>query len=194
MIKLILNKMKEHHLIVSKEDEIIFRYGLELLLNALISVSILLIMGTLLGYLKETVIFYLTYLFLKKNTGGYHAQSHVGCILQFNLFCLILFLIYKYGMLPICEAGILTLLGISVFFFAPLEDKNKKVTDEQLQMHKRSCRAKLVLITAFCLCLKIFHIEQNSLYDFFYLGLLMVSITILLGALKKHITKDGIDS
>lgn len=191
MYKIIVNKMKLHHLILTEEDEIIFRYGLELLLNALVSVSVLLTISALLGYFNETIIFYLTYLFLKKNTGGYHAESHVGCILQFNLFCFLLFLFYRYGLLPIHETGILSLLIISVFFFAPLEDKNKKITDEQFQKHKKACLAKLAFITALCICLRLFHVTQNSLYDFFYLGLLMVSITVLLGTLKKYITKDG---
>lgn len=191
MLKIIIDKLKEYHLIVSEEDEIIFRYGFELLINAMVSVSVLLTVGTLLGYLKETVLFYLTYLFLKKNTGGYHAESHVGCVLQFNLFCFLLFLLYKHSLLPIYDAGILTLLIISVYFFAPLEDKNKKVTDEQLKTHKKACRVKLAFITALCICLRLFHVTRNSLYDFFYLGLLMVSITVLLGTLKKYITKDG---
>lgn len=151
MLKIIIGKLKEYHLIVSEEDEIIFRYGFELLINAMVSVSVLLAVGTLLGYLKETVLFYLTYLFLKKNTGGYHAESHVGCVLQFNLFCFLLFLLYKHSLLPIYDAGILTLLIICVYFFAPLEDKNKKVTAEQFQTHKKACRAKLVFITALCL-------------------------------------------
>lgn len=174
--------MKSHGYLASEDEEIIFRYGLELLLNAIVSVSVLLCIGTLLGYLKETIVFYLTYLFLKKNTGGYHANSHLGCILQFNLFYLCFFLLYKHDLLPVNRIGIVFLLVISVFGFAPIEDRNKKVTREQFALHKRNARIKTIVLVILCICLELFHAPHSSLHDFFYLGMLMVSITILLGA------------
>lgn len=186
MIDRISNIMKSHGYISSKDEEIIFRYGLELLLNAIASVSVLLCISTLLGYFNEAIVFYLTYLFLKKNTGGYHANSHLGCILQFNVFCLCLFLLYKYNVLPIYRAGIVLLLIISVFCFAPLEDSNKKVTPEQFASHKRESRIKTIVLVVVCICLELLQAPYNSLSDFFYLGMLMVSITVLLGALKKY--------
>ena len=121
MLDKIIFLMKKNLLILTEDDEIVVKYGLELLFNTVISVSVLMIIGILMGLFKETLLFYLTYLFLKKNTGGYHANSHLGCVLQFNSFCLIIFLLYRYSLLPICETAILFLLIVSVFFFAPVD-------------------------------------------------------------------------
>lgn len=186
MINRITKIMKSHGYLPTKEDEIIFHYGLELLLNAVVSVSVLLCIGTLLGYLKETIIFYLTYLFLKKNTGGYHANSHLGCILQFNLCCLCFFLLYKHHLLPLYRPGIIFLLLVSVFVFAPIEDHNKKVAPKQFTVHKKAARVKTIVLVVLSTCLELFQASYRSLLDFFYLGILMISITVLLGAFKNY--------
>ena len=186
-----MNVMTEKQLVSSEEDAIVIRYGLELIINSIISITILFSIGTLLGFFKETVVFYLTYLFLKKNTGGYHANSHIGCIQQFNLSCLAMFLLYKHGLLPIYETGLLFVMVFSVFIFAPIEDRNKKIPAEMFQSHKRKCRGKAIFLLVLGLVLKVSNIRHNTLYDFFYLGILMVCITILFGYLKKRLTKDG---
>ncbi len=191
MLDKIVFLMKKNRLILAEDDEIVVKYGLELLFNTVISVSVLMIIGILMGYFKETILFYLTYLFLKKNTGGYHANSHLGCVLQFNSFCLIIFLLYRYSLLPICETAILFLLIVSVFFFAPVEDHNKEVLPDQLLLHKHTCRRNTIFLVILCICLKLLHVPTNSMYNFFYLGMLMISITILLGSFKNHLTKDG---
>lgn len=186
----IIQILTNNNLIKTKEDEAIIRYGLELLLNAVVSVSILLTLGAVLGIFWETLIFYITYLFLKKNTGGYHADSHIGCITQFNLFCLILFLLQKHHLILIPRLVIHLFLIICVFGFAPVKSENKKISPQKMTCHKKTARIKCLIVCVLSPVLKRLHFPE-SLLQYYYLGLLMICITILLGARKNHLTSKG---
>lgn len=177
--------LKKHQTIQDAADETVLRYGLELLLNACASILLLLFLGYLTGYLPQTIIFYLTYLYFKKDTGGYHAGSHIGCILQYNLTCLILFLLYRHQWLQIHPGLILISLYIFVYAFAPVLSSKKKIPEKQILRHKKAARCKCMIVTLFCLCIHLFHLLPSSWEDFLYLGLLMICLTILLGVLEN---------
>lgn len=176
---------KKHHIVQNTEDETVLRYGLELLFNACASIPLLLFIGYMTGYLIPAVFFYLTYLYLKKDTGGYHAGSRIGCILQYNLTCLALFLLYRHRWIPIRPGVILIFLYIFVYAFAPVLSLKKKISAEQIFRHKKAARRKCVFITLFCFCIHYFHILPSLWEDFIYLGLLMLCLTILLGVLEN---------
>lgn len=185
MIEKILKLMELKGFIVSEEDRMVKKYGLELFLNACANAAILMITGCLLGYPLQTVLFYLTYLFFKKDTGGYHADSHAGCILQFNLACLCLFLSYRYGRWRLRKKCILLFLSLMVFLFAPVTSRNKKISQKQQERHHRNAVLKM-----FFMCLLLYTLEyipfwNDSRTDFIYLGLLMVGVTLLLGIIKN---------
>lgn len=185
MIKKILELMALNGYIISDEDRTVKKYGLELFLNACANAAILMLIGCLLGYPLQTVLFYLTYLFFKKDTGGYHADSHAGCILQFNLSCLLLFLFYRSRRFPLPRECILLLLFCMIFFFAPVISRNKKISQERQARHHRNAVLKSFFMSLLLYMLEYTSLLNDSEMDFIYLGLFMVSVTILLGIIKN---------
>lgn len=186
----ILDSMEAQGMISSAEERAVKRYGIELLFNAAANTIGIMLQGFLLGRPWHTAIFYCTYLLFKKDTGGYHAGSHLGCILQFNCACLALFLAYQYGGLPIWRPGILICLLLSVFLFAPVISEKKKISFSQYHTHKMHARIKTVLAAALLPAIEQFTAVAPEFLQYIYLGLLFLEITVLLGAANTQVKQD----
>lgn len=185
----LLDNMEEQGFISSREERMVKRYGMELFFNACVNTMIILLIGCLLSCPLQAAIFYFTYVFLKKDTGGYHASSHIGCILQFNCMCLILFLLYQNHILKIHRTGILIFLFLCVFLFAPVISLNRQLSEAQENKHRRQARVKAVLALILLFLPEHGAILSPSITDSIYLGLLMVGITVILGEIKNKYLK-----
>lgn len=189
----ILDSMETQGMISSTEERVVKRYGMELLFNAIVNTAGILLQGFLLGRPWHTIVFYCTYLLLKRDTGGYHAESHLGCILQFNCACLALFLTYQYGFLPIWHPGVLWGLFVCVFLFAPIISTNKKISFEQYQVHKMRARIKTVLFIILLPLIEVVTVNQEAC-NYVYLGLLLLEVTILMGVIKSYVKQKVLKS
>ena len=185
----LLDNMEEQGLISTAEERMVKRYGMELFFNACANAMIILLIGCLLSCPLQAAVFYFTYVFLKKDTGGYHANSHIGCILQFNCTCLILFLLYQYHILKLHRTGILIFLFLCIFLFAPVISLSKHLSEDQKNKHRRQARLKAFLVLILHLVLEHWIRFSPAITDYIYLGLLMVGITIILGEFKNKYLK-----
>lgn len=180
----ILDLMETKGMISSIEERTVRRYGLELLFNGAANTTGLLIQGFLLGRPLHVIIFYCTYLFFKIDTGGYHARSHLACILQFNLACFLLLTSYQYGYFALYKLGILILLLICVFLFAPVVSHMKQLSKEQQKLHRSRARRKSIITVLLLIMGQIAKI-RFMMIDYLYLGLLLTEITVLMGAAQN---------
>ena len=67
----------------TEEDADIYAYAVEAVLATLINVAICLFIAAVFGTLSSGIIFILTFASLRRLVGGYHASSHLKCILIF---------------------------------------------------------------------------------------------------------------
>ena len=109
------------------------------MISGLMNVFLVLIAGILLNSLTYALIFVFVMITVRMYTGGYHADTHIMC----NIIFLSAFLVsivmldvvnyfsisWGYGF---CSAFVLT-----VTRFAPLENRNKKLNDEQKERYKK---------------------------------------------------------
>lgn len=189
ILEILLDNMEGNGLISSDEDRMVKRYGMELFFNACVNTMAILLIGCLLSCPLQAAIFYFTYVSLKKDTGGYHANSHIGCILQFNGTCLILFLLYQHHILRIHRAGILIFLLLCVFLFAPVISLGKRLPTNQENRHRRYARIKVILAIILLFILEHWIKLSPAITGYIYLGLLMVGATVILGEFKNKYLK-----
>ncbi len=98
----------------------IYAYGLEIILSTVVNLVIVILLGTLLGILKETLFFIITFSFLRILVGGAHASTHLRCITLFTLIMLVSVYLctmsYKImNMTPISLTMITVSLGIHAY-------------------------------------------------------------------------------
>lgn len=71
--------------LISQEDEEIYKFGLECYLLKLVHVITYSLAAIFLGKYIEYTIFIITYLLLRKFSGGIHANTRLGCLIVSNV-------------------------------------------------------------------------------------------------------------
>jgi len=153
------------HNIISEDQTEWCAYVLEGKIANLISLVILLVVGTLAADFPAAVVINAGMLFLRKKTNGYHAKTFLGCL------CISVFCEYTcLRLLPwLNQWKALTLLSFSalvIFLFAPFNSSNMHFDEREMSALKQCVRRRLVIFCflavvlllvqpewSFCLCL-----------------------------------------
>ena len=168
--------------IAEESKEIIYAYGMELLISDVLNTIIVLLIALISHTLPAVVVFIAVFMGLRKFVGGYHANSHLNCM--FTL--VIVMLIFSYGICNIGEqsAQIFSISFITIalpviFYIAPVPHPNKPMSQEKgVKLRKRSYILTAVLSVA-VIVLLIFQYRKLSLYV--SSGILLSAIMALLG-------------
>ena len=65
--------------VITEEEKEVCAYGMELIIAGIISVALVLIIGLITGNIWYAVVYNIMMIVIRLYTGGYHADTHVGC-------------------------------------------------------------------------------------------------------------------
>lgn len=170
------------HNITEESKEVIYAYGMELLLSDVLNTIIVLLIALLSHTLPAVIVFIVVFMGLRRFVGGYHANSHLSCM--FTL--VIVMMIFSYG---ICNISgqlaqifsiCFTTISLPVIFcIVPVPHPNKPMSEEKgVKLRKRSYILAVVLSVA-VIALLVFQYQKLSLYV--SSGILLSAIMALLG-------------
>ncbi len=132
---------------VIEQDEIdIYRFGVQLLSETVLSFAIFLIIAAFLGSIVEFIIFITAFALLRQYAGGFHADKFISCLLisccVITAFCIAVHIpdqaVYVIGVLAVISLIIILLL-------APVDSKHKRITETD----RTKYRKKLIIILIF---------------------------------------------
>ena len=157
----IVNILKENYQIPENECEIyayLFSYIME---GILLDVS-LLIIGIISGNIINTICYLLTTLPLRHFSGGFHANTKLGCsILSYGHYILIIFIIPLIPMNSILLGILYIICWCITLSVAPVDTQNKRLTKLQRKTLRRRCIITFFVITLINILLWLNH---NTLY------------------------------
>ncbi len=176
------------HGIISAEDEALYSYGLRQGAVFLLNIATTLCIGWLLGMVKESVVFMLSYLPLRRMAGGYHARTQLRCYLLGMVLTVSVLLAAKW--LPwngvLCSVLLVAASAIIVWL-APVEDSNKPLDEvEKAYFGKRTRQLLLVAIVAY-VALAIG--TWTELAKVVLVALTALDMMLLLGKLRQYIKR-----
>ncbi|MDE6834643.1 MAG: accessory gene regulator B family protein [Ruminococcus sp.] len=167
--------------ITEESKEIIYVYGLELLISDVLNTIIVLLIALFSHTLPAVIVFVTVFMGLRRFVGGYHANSHLSCM--FTL--VIVMLVFSYGICNISEythiysiAFVALALPI-IFCFAPVPHPNKPMSKEKGINLRRKSSILAVTLTTAVVVLLVFQYHKLSLYV--SSGILLSAIAALLG-------------
>ena len=161
------------------DDEVnieIYCYGLEIILNSLISILSVLIIGIIIDRPFCTILYLISYSVPRLWAGGYHAKTHFRCICFFIIFYLLSLLLIKNGYIP--RNGIIYLLLIDnllIYRLAPVGGAENPIPRKKEYEMKR--KATIISITISCM---IYVISFSSLELAMYGGMGITWMIVLL--------------
>lgn len=152
---------------ISNESSELYEYCFVLVLSTVTSVLSIILIAVLTKTVLPSVIILISFLACRMCCGGYHARNHLLCYITTllnHLCCLGLYILFlRYN-------NILIILGInsfslcSLFFFAPAENSNNPMSDNQRKHHVIQCRVIAVLTVILSLFEIYFLSLQNPLF------------------------------
>lgn len=133
--------------VVAKEDQAVIRYGLEVMLETVLSYASILLLAWFMGDLIETVMFLGAFMALRCYAGGYHASTRWRCYLlslaMVGIFSLALAWT-PVAWVPALSVGSAGVAVGLVFALAPVAHPNHPINVQERVQYRR-CSRRIVL-------------------------------------------------
>lgn len=166
--------------IIDIDDRDIYIYGFQIIISTLIITMLLLILGIVLNKVILTLFFISTFIILRSCTGGYHAESFIGCFVITTLIYLSELLIncllldkYKtvLGMIFVIVSTLV------IYRVSPVEHKNNPLSLDEKKKFKKMSR---IIISVIAVLISIgFYTNYISIDITFIVSLTILAISIL---------------
>lgn len=126
--------------IVSEDDSkllAIYHYGIEITIASIVNFVLVFLLGAVTGTFWDCLVFLAVFVPLRQCTGGYHAETYLLC----NTVLAVTYLSVAAStrLLPINWYGVIAIWAVTliiVCFFAPCENKHKKVSTAKKKRFK----------------------------------------------------------
>lgn len=152
------------HMGDNKYDIEVLSYGLECILNTLITTSVLLIFGAVTHNIILYVIWLIYFSLLRRYFGGFHAQTHFLCILTSIITCTISISICTHYNLSYIHNIIIIIFTIPfIIKYAPIPSKqNIALNSKKKKSHKICAILYCLLGTLISIIFKFYKLSQLS--------------------------------
>lgn len=173
------------HLLVENADDVYFedeiRYGLEIVLGALLQLVLITLAALLLGIVKEVLAMVCTAALYRRYSGGPHCKTYFRCTVTSLIIFITLGFFVKF--VPVCYLPVyITCLAIfSVFvihFYVPV-DNPINIIDDELIIKKCKQRAYCILLLLLLIMMCGYFWHYDLLVTAVLLGLLWQNFTLL---------------
>ena len=153
--------------ITEESKEVIYAYGMELLISDVLNTIIVLLIALFSHTLPAVVVFIAVFMGLRQFVGGFHANSHLSC-----MFTLVMvMMVFSYGICnvsghitPIFSISFIMIALPIILCIAPVPHPNKPMSEEKsVKLRKRSC-ILAVTLSVVTIALLVFQYQKLSLY------------------------------
>lgn len=172
------------HNVITELDKAAYLYGLELLISSFLNILILFGISIALGHPCMFIPYILAFIPLRLSAGGYHARSHLTCILLNSA----LFLLSSIISLNISKSAAVPASMIESFFsliiiplISPISARNKPLTVKKKKVNHRIATALSFLFFVFCIFLFYADLLGTAPCNMFICGQLVVTILAIGG-------------
>lgn len=170
--------------IIPVEDKELYVYGFHQGFILFANILTAIFMGFIFNRENEIIIFLAAYIPLRSNAGGYHAKTSFRCYV-FSII-MIAVVISIIG-LPFWNAfnviAITTISAEIIMLFAPVEDLNKLLDQNEKQIYKK--RTHIILSFLIGLAVFLWIVEQKQISISIIIAIAVLAFMLVLGRLKN---------
>lgn len=172
--------------IIPEEREKTYEYGFELLISSAVGILCLIFLSMLSGIPLAWLPYLIGFIPLRVTGGGYHARTHFMCIFTFSAVFLILLYTGKTIMQLRNIHFILAAVSFAVmYFFAPVEAKNKPLSGQLRQRNRKRCLIISLCAVSFSVALVLMKVSSTIYVMLYFMGILAADISILVVVIMK---------
>lgn len=175
------------------QDELnVYAYGIQLLILGMVDWCITFLFMLLIDEIYLSIAYLSVFFALRKHCGGYHAETHIGCIVISNTVYVLSVLISANMQYE--NFTTLLLIGeiinsIIIYKFSPVEHPNKHIEPDEMARHRKIGRIYNLVFGLVAVGLVLGSINQYACA--ILMAQLSVSIAVVLQRIKNRIRKEG---
>ncbi len=183
-----MKKFVEKLILISGKDsnEEVVLYGLETMLDGVVSIIVFIILGLAFDKLLYTVLFLVFSSLITRSTGGYHASSRLGCgVITCILFYIAVFIPDRLqSCLSIELFCFLGSLGIAVvWLLAPVVHPDKPLSTQLTDRNRKTARVLVSILMG----IEVFLFERcTAMAIALWINQIEVAISALIGWWAYH--------
>lgn len=131
----------------SKEssDEIL-EFGIEMIKLSVTAIVIAIIIAVIYDMIPEALFFFVSFIPLRQNAGGYHAKNRYSCaILSVMMYIVVLLIIRRCSINIFVQLILCVIASVIIIGLAPVGNKNNKLDNMEVEVYKSRTRNILVI-------------------------------------------------
>lgn len=173
---------------IKKEQKEEYLYVIICLMESSITIGSILLISLFFQKLVPTVCFLLSFLFLRKKTGGYHLNSFMSCYVgTISLSCVVVQLSDLLFERYIFVGGVIASMCIAVI--GTVNHPNMKMTSNEMQVARKGARITLLVEDAFVVILKWMNAD-SMVVKCFFMGIIVCAVLLLIAKIVGQEVKN----
>ncbi len=127
--------------IIGEDDKAIIQYGIYGLISTIFNIATILVIGACCNCILESILFTITFYFLRIYAGGYHAKTPGRCYFFSILISLFNFgIIHKLFWNFNTLTSIFIIASVIIFITAPIGSTNKPLDEIEFEVYRKKSR------------------------------------------------------
>lgn len=127
--------------LIKNEDKEIYEYAANIILSSLIHIATVMILGLCFNLFIESLVFYFSFIAIRKFAGGYHAKTPVRCYLfsfasNIIILCLVKWLSSINTLFIFIFIIFELLCVVLILLISPLDTENNPLTGQEKKMYR----------------------------------------------------------
>lgn len=173
---------------IEESDSEIYQYGLEQLLINLRMILVIGLLAFLFDSVIETLFIFVGFIPIRMIAGGYHARTPLRCsLLTISVYLLDLMFIAILSNVAI-KYSILFISLIScilIFRFAPVDHKNKRLSQSEVIEGKMKSRIVVLILSSLCIIYILLFRRIDTILISTITGTLTATVSLVVGSIKR---------
>lgn len=172
---------------IKADEKELYVYGLFMLISKLMYFFIAFIVGIVFGVWIESIVFFVSFMAVRKYGGGYHADSETKCEILSILSIIICIIAIRVTYLFDMRWMLLVLSVVSaviVFVVCPLDTPDKPLNDKEFKHYRKITR--IIVLGMLSVVIVSFYLKTNMLFAPCCAGLILEGVLSALGKIRKQ--------
>lgn len=169
--------------LIKNEDKEIYEYAFNIILSSLIHIATVMIIGLCFNLFIESLVFYFSFIAIRKFAGGYHAKTPVRCYLfsfasNIIILCLVKWLSSINTLFIFIFIIFELLCVVLILLISPLDTENNPLTGQEKKMYRML--TSIVTIFIFIISLLCFFKGYRNIGSSMICGVVMSALLLLM--------------
>ena len=174
--------------LISKDNEVWFRYGLEKRLCTLVVLMPFAVIAVYLSGLWTAISYIISFFYIRSQTNGYHAKTHWGCFVGSLLLEQFFLMVFEPMLNAFWVLVLVSIAALVVFLLAPYNHPMMNLDDQEYATCKKTARIRCILLVISCYTCVFFGLHEIA--EGISLGCTMTSTLLVLAKITERRSHD----